>query len=94
MFSASTTFLALLSEYTSNYEPQWLAVPGAEWSATGDRYEVELVDLPAFGRRMRLVWHKWRWRWITPRRGLSLRQLERTGLATRGVTTGAERPDG
>ena len=92
MCSASTTFLALPSEYTSNYEPQWLAVPGAEWSATGDRYEVELVDLPAFGRRTRLVWHKWRW--ITSRRGLSQRQLERTGLATCGVTPGAERPDG
>ena len=27
-----------------------------------DRYQVELVDLPAFGRWTRLVWHKRRWR--------------------------------
>ena len=27
-----------------------------------DRYEVELIDLPAFGRWTRLVWHKRRWR--------------------------------
>jgi len=26
-----------------------------------DRARVELVDLPAFGRRTRLVWHKHRW---------------------------------
>ncbi|MDZ7577636.1 MAG: ISL3 family transposase [Candidatus Nanopelagicales bacterium] len=26
-----------------------------------DRPKIELVDLPAFGRRSRLVWHKYRW---------------------------------
>ena len=33
---------------------------GALWS-DGDRC-VELVDLPLFGRPVRLVWHKCRWR--------------------------------
>ena len=27
-----------------------------------DRYQVELIDLPAFGRWTRLVWHTRRWR--------------------------------
>ncbi len=26
-----------------------------------DRPKIELVDLPALGRRTRLVWHKYRW---------------------------------
>ena len=38
---------------------------GALWS-DGER-AVELVDLPAFGRSVRLVWHKRRWR--CPRSG-------------------------
>ena len=29
-----------------------------------DRYVVELVDLPSYGRPRRLVWHKRRW-WCT-----------------------------
>ena len=33
---------------------------GVVWSK-GTR-AVRLVDLPAFGRTARLVWHKWRWR--------------------------------
>ena len=36
---------------------------GPLWSK-GER-EVELVDLPAFGRPVRLVWHKRRWRGIS-----------------------------
>ena len=32
---------------------------GAVWSK-GTR-PVRLVDLPAFGRPVRLIWHKWRW---------------------------------
>ena len=31
-----------------------------------DRYQVELIDLPAFGRWTRLVWHKRRWRCPDP----------------------------
>ena len=30
---------------------------------------VRLVDFPAFGRPVRLVWHKWRWRWRCPASG-------------------------
>ena len=33
---------------------------GAVWSKGAS--PVGLVDLPAFGRPVRLVWHKWRWR--------------------------------
>jgi len=33
---------------------------GAVWSKGAS--PVRLVDLPAFGRPVRLVWHKWRWR--------------------------------
>ena len=35
------------------------ACPGDCWTtpAAKDRLEVELVDLPAFGRPVRLVWH-------------------------------------
>ena len=33
---------------------------GAVWSKGSA--PVRLVDLPAFGRPVRLVWHKWRWR--------------------------------
>ena len=33
---------------------------GAAWSKGSA--PVSLVDLPAFGRPVRLVWHKWRWR--------------------------------
>ena len=38
---------------------------GLLWS-DGER-EAELVDLPAFGRPVRLVWHKRRWRCTQPR---------------------------
>ncbi len=31
------------------------------WATAKDRDRVELVDLPAFGRRTRLVWRKHRW---------------------------------
>ena len=40
--------------------PDCEACGGPLWS-DGDR-EVELVDLPAFGRAVRLIWHKRRWR--------------------------------
>ena len=40
---------------------------GSLWS-DGER-EVELVDLPVFGRPARLVWHKRRWRCAQPRCG-------------------------
>ena len=33
---------------------------GAVWSKGTS--PVSLVDLPAFGRPVRLIWHKWRWR--------------------------------
>ena len=33
---------------------------GAVWSKGTS--PVRLVDLPAFGRPVRLIWHKWRWR--------------------------------
>ena len=33
---------------------------GAVWSKGAA--VVKLVDLPAFGRPVRLMWHKWRWR--------------------------------
>lgn len=33
---------------------------GPVWSKGAS--PVRLVDLPAFGRPVRLVWHKWRWR--------------------------------
>ena len=34
----------------------------AGWCGSKDISLVRLVDLPAFGRPVRLVWHKWRWR--------------------------------
>ena len=34
---------------------------------------VRLVDLPAFGRAVRLVWHKWRWRCPAAGCGVELR---------------------
>ena len=52
-----------------------------------DRYQVELIDLPAFGRWTRLVWHKRRWRCPDSSCPVGSRGA---GLTTRGVTTGAE----
>ncbi len=36
------------------------------WAKLKDRPQIELVDLPAFGRRTRLVWHKYRWQCPEP----------------------------
>ena len=45
---------------TCRQQDRWCRECGA-WAELKDRAKIELVDLSAFGRQARLVWHKYRW---------------------------------
>ncbi len=58
-----------------------------------DRPKIELVDLPAFGRRTRLVWHKYRWQCPEPScpRGSWIQTDHRIALPRMALTDRAAR---
>jgi len=64
---------------------------GAVWSK--DTSAVRLVDLPAFGRPVRVVWHEWRW--CRPAAGCGVRSFteidERIAPARAALTARAGR---
>ncbi len=67
-----------------------------------DRPKIELVDLPAFGRRTRLVWHKYRWQcpepscprgsWIQTDHRIALPHMVLTDRAARWACEQVGRP--